>query len=930
MNRNTLARSGLVFPLVLCFFLGLFGCASSGTKANTPRIPKKEMKAAMDQLPERYKQFLEDVEPLITDDEKNIFLQFKRDFERDEFIEKFWKVRSLNEDGANIPFRQIYYSRLELIKEMREHPSYRLAAPWLMAIHTNHPMDPSRDPARIFLLNGPPDASKQVECDNATWPIQIWFYAVLPSIKQREITLVFYKPGNYEYQLWLPMDGVQALLSNPTYGLGQAEGNLYNKCFDWMDVQRALSATTVQLGDMMAAKTAADLITPAPTNIEGAERVLWMSIDIDPKAPKLTYKFFDISFEQGTENMNKTKVDVAFTIPKDQLAIRELAGEKFYNLDVVFRLVENRSIGKKLILARRFRFDFKVDDSLPKELPITISDEVYPAEYLAFAKLIDANDKTDRQAAWEEKVRIPYVDVHVTPQPSKPVLVPAEPASEKKESQTTADISRTSPPVSVPAIVPKNEREISPIIILPPGRTPLLGVATFEARIAKDILPFVAYVEFFANTGKTEVVDPKGMRKNKPPFSVDLDMGPVPRRQTVRAIAFDKFKKELCRYELGVNQGAHSFAVRLIAPTGSRASGETKLQAAVFAPEGRTVEGVRFYVNDEVVKTLQREPWIATAKIRSDALTSVRVVANLDDGTIAEDMRYVNLPGFTTGIDVNVVELFVVVKENEQVVDNLKAKNFEISEDGVPQKIEAFEYAKNSPITVGVAIDTSCSMDFGCFKRSLDIVAYSPKQLKLLERYSLRDVQQVAIAFLNSVLGPQDRGFTMNFSEFPNMLMPLTNDKKKLTLSLAGLRAEGATAIYDTLMQALYEVQDIKGKKALVLLTDGEDNRSAYDFATALDYAKRAGISVYTIGFRMELKETKAKLEELARVSGGKAYFVNNADELKGTYKEIEAELRSQYIITYYSHSGTKNWRTVEVKTTPKKFKVRTIAGYYP
>ena len=144
------------------------------------------------------------------------------------------------------------------------------------------------------------------------------------------------------------------------------------------------------------------------------------------------------------------------------------------------------------------------------------------------------------------------------------------------------------------------------------------------------------------------------------------------------------------------------------------------------------------------------------------------------------------------------------------------------------------------------------------------------------------------------------------------------------------MRAEGNTAIYDTLMQALYEVQDIQGKKALVLLTDGEDNKSEYDYATALEYAKRAGVSVYTIGFQIQNQEIALKLSEFAKVSGGKSYFVKKAEELKKVYGEIETELRSQYIITYYSHSGTKNWRAVEVKTTPNKFKVRTIAGYYP
>lgn len=894
--------------VVVCALGSLLGCASSTKTATTPRMPKKEMKQAMEQLPEKYKQFLADVEPLISDEEKNIFLQLHRDFERDELIERFWNIRSLNEDGVRIPFREIYYSRLALIQEMRERPSYNLSQSWLMALATRSSFDKTRDPARIFLLNGPPDGSKQIECENVTWPIQIWQYAYVPTLKKKDIVLVFYRPGNFDYQLWLPQDGIQALMSNPTLSMGAGARQGIYSCTEWRDILAATNMATAQMDGMMAAKTAADLTTGPVVSIEGSEKVLWMTTDVDPRAPKLTFRFFGFGFTQGMENQNKSTVGITFAVLRDQLAVRELAGEKFYNLDVILRVIEKRDIGDRRFSAKRFRFDFRVEDTLPAELPITVEEEIYPGAYVAFVKFIDANDKNERQAGWEDKVQVPYVEVRVRPQ-----MVPS-PASKAELSAVKA--SNPLLPVTqsaqmalnfAPISGKKNEQAISPIILLPPGRNPLLGIAVFEARIAKDILPFVSYVDFFVNLGKSGANEPKTIRKHTPPFGIELNMGPVPRRQTVSVVAFDLNNKELCRYELGVNQGAHSFFARLIAPTGLKADGETKFQAAIFAPDDHTITKVQFYLNDEALKPLYHEPWVLTAKIRSDTLTSVRVVATLDNGTIAEDMRYVNLPGFASKIDVNVVELFVVVKDGGDIAENLKAKNFEISEDGVPQKIEAFEYAKNSPITVGVVVDTSGSM-----------------------KESLLEVQKAAIGFLGATLRPQDRGFTMDFNVAPNMLMPLTDDKKKLTLSLAGLRAEGGTAIYDTLMQALYEVQDVQGKKALVLLTDGEDNRSDYDFATAREYAKRSGVSVYTIGFRINRSETKAKLNELARVSGGKAYFVNTAEELKGTYKEIELELRSQYIITYYSHSGTKNWRSVEVKMTPKNFKVRTIAGYYP
>jgi VWFA-related protein len=206
----------------------------------------------------------------------------------------------------------------------------------------------------------------------------------------------------------------------------------------------------------------------------------------------------------------------------------------------------------------------------------------------------------------------------------------------------------------------------------------------------------------------------------------------------------------------------------------------------------------------------------------------VRVVGALDDGTVAEDLRYINAPAYVSEVQVDAVELYTTVMEHGRPVAGLTLSNFKVYEDGVVQKIESFEYVKNLPLTVGVMVDTSASM---------------------LE--SLPEAQKAAMSFLDYTIGPKDRAFTVSFDNEPYLLTKMTNRKDKLFRSLAGMRAEGSTALYDAIIYGLYQFTGVKGKKALVLLTDGKDTASKFDFDTLLEYVRKSGIAVYGIGLKI-------------------------------------------------------------------------------
>ena len=151
---------------------------------------------------------------------------------------------------------------------------------------------------------------------------------------------------------------------------------------------------------------------------------------------------------------------------------------------------------------------------------------------------------------------------------------------------------------------------------------------------------------------------------------------------------------------------------------------------------------------------------------------------------------------------------------------------------------------------------------------------------------------------------------------------------------LASLRPSGGTALYDSLIFALHYFDGIKGPKALLLLSDGEDEASRFGIEHVMATARRAGVMIYVIGLRevAEKWETRKVLEQIADETGGRAFFLSRLDDLPGVYETIEEELRNQYLLVYQSDSarGKDEFRTVMVTVSRGRAEVRTLSGYYP
>ena len=836
--------------------------AKTATAASTPAAARrtlsgKEVKELTAKLQPRFREFLQLVELIVTDDERQVFLQITDDYQKDRFIESFWRRRSVDSQGIRTDYQAIHTRRVELALEQFKN------------LHN--------DRAKILVINGAPDAIVPIDCPEVYVPIQIWYYDRIEALKSK-VYLIFYQPYNVgDYKLWLPMDGESVLQVGGSIGGTMGRGGIPSRraddrCFESRTLRQAMAYSTAALGSgAMGMAGQSKLFQPPIIETEGVDQILTMTTELAAGSVALGVTKL-LRFPEARSN--KIAVDVSLLVPKADLTPRELGDEKFYNVDIVGEVVK----GERLIDNFKYRFDIPTDEVGGDKIPLTVRRYLYPGEYNLVLKVSDGNQNAEGRIS--EKLTVPE-------QPDAP---PPLVAAARAEGRAAVDQARATGLVA------------SAISLLPVAKEIVTGLQRFETKVAEGIRA----VDFYLNGTKV-------MTKTRAPFDADLNLGPLPRKHTVRVVAYGPSGRTVGEDEYIVNEGREVFRVRILAPEkGSKTSGPTKVVAAVAVPEGKALQKVEFFSNESRVATLYQPPFEQTVNIKSvKTLGYVRVVGTLEDGTVSEDVRYVNAPDYISEVTVDAVELYTSVTEKGRPVQGLQASNFKVFEDGAIQKIESFEFVKNLPLSVGVVLDTSASM---------------------LE--ALPETQKAALAFLDFSIGPKDRAFTVSFDNEPYLLSKPTNRKDKLFRSLAGLRAEGSTALYDAIIYGLYQFTGIKGKKALVLLSDGKDTASKFDFETTTEYVRKAGIQIYAIGLGISGAdlEVKYKLNKLAQATGGQTFYVDSAKNLEAVYRQINEDLRSQYLLTYYSTnaSGKEKWRKVEVKVEPSNLQARTLSGYYP
>jgi VWFA-related protein len=482
------------------------------------------------------------------------------------------------------------------------------------------------------------------------------------------------------------------------------------------------------------------------------------------------------------------------------------------------------------------------------------------------------------------------------------------PAMQSEFSAADAGVDGGGLPNAAAVILENENRPVVPpdsglVKILAPKKEVPVGLLRIECEVKQP----VTRVEFFLD-------DKKILGRTRPPYTVELDLGKIPKKQTLKAIGYDAKGNYLDADAWAINEREARLAVRILEVPKKPGSDKVEIKVAVQSIAGGSAKSLALFLDDKKVKEWTAPPY--TAEVSQAAMakaTLLRATALDEEGKEFSDLKFLKGESrFVSSIEVNLVELNVSVFDSEgRFRKGLAKEDFTILEDAQPQAIKAFEYSESLPLSLGVVIDGSGSME---------------KSMPL--------VHQAASEFVQKLVGEKDQGFVMEFREAPTLLASMTKNKSDLVRAIAETRAQGGTALYDSVVMALYQFRAVPGKKAVVILTDGKDNHSWTDYDTLRRYARAARVPVYFIGLDISFLEVglKGKMTEMATDTGAEAFFVKNAAGLPEIYRKIESELRSQYFITYETESKKPEteFRAVEVKLKDPKLKAKTIRGYFP
>ena len=192
---------------------------------------------------------------------------------------------------------------------------------------------------------------------------------------------------------------------------------------------------------------------------------------------------------------------------------------------------------------------------------------------------------------------------------------------------------------------------------------------------------------------------------------------------------------------------------------------------------------------------------------------------------------------------------------------------------------------------------------------------------------------------VSSVVASDQRALLW-FSEQTYVAVPFTNDLERLRQGSRTLRAWGSTSMYDSAMRALYYLNGLAGKKALILVSDGVEESSGLELDQLLAYAGRINASIYTIGLgvldarRSSASRAKAGLLELASHTGGAYFQLRSTKRLSEVYERIETDLRSQYLLAYESTFGGRgedpSYREIRVTVDHAGATIKARPGYMP
>lgn len=262
------------------------------------------------------------------------------------------------------------------------------------------------------------------------------------------------------------------------------------------------------------------------------------------------------------------------------------------------------------------------------------------------------------------------------------------------------------------------------------------------------------------------------------------------------------------------------------------------------------------------------------------------------------------------------VPLTVTDKKGRLVIMMTK-DDFNLSEDGKPQTIQYFSRETDLALRIGLLIDTSNSI-----------------------RDRLHFEQEAAVGFLSDTIRRgKDAAFVESFDVEPQVVQDYTDNVEKLASAVRGLQAGGVTSLYDAIYYACkdklywFPPPEPYLRRMMIVISDGEDNRSEHSREEALAMAQRAEVTIFAISTNRTGYEQKGDkvLKRFALETGGKAYFPFEADDLAEDFRAIGRDLRTQFLLSYTSTNTARDgtFRAISIDPSNKTYHVRAKSGYF-
>ena len=454
------------------------------------------------------------------------------------------------------------------------------------------------------------------------------------------------------------------------------------------------------------------------------------------------------------------------------------------------------------------------------------------------------------------------------------------------------------------------------IRILPPerGYRELLTGRIVIQTLTID--PQIAVVEFLLD-------GEPAARVTTPPFEARIRLADPPREQTIEVRATSARGAHAGTDRIVLNRLDPPFAVRIAGITAGDTGGQAivRVEAGISVPRAETLERVEFYRTERLVASFDdfegeagpRGGRGGGADVPISGVTPqdfVRVVARLGDGRELEDVELLQGARFQAEIDVQLVQLQVlVVDRSGNPVGDLTPENFEVRENGQRRQVENLYVSNDIPLSLGLAIDSSGSME-----------------------PIWRRTNAIAEAFLNGALTWRDQAFLVDFDSTLRLVQPLTGSKPLLARGLERLFPQGQTALYDAILFSLLQYGETPGRRALVVVTDGFDSNSRSDPTRAIDFGKRLGVPVYVVAMRslgfgpttMDDANLRNSMRLITGPTGGRLFQIESIDQMASVFDHIEEELRRQYVLTYYSERPFGSAVEPEVRMTQRGLRVRS------